>query len=121
VIVPPVPLVDGVHALQVVEPDDVAAERRPAPSRSAERSPVDALPTPEQLEALAWCESRGVVDVVDATGTYFGLYQFDLSTWQSVGGSGNPADATAEEQTRRALLLYDERGWQPWPQCGANL
>lgn len=122
-IVPPAPLVDGVLDVPApTDPEDIAAQRpNDEPSRSVERTPLTAEPTPEQMEALALCESGGIADIVDPSGLYFGLYQFDLTTWLSVGGSGNPADATPEEQTRRALLLYDERGWQPWPQCGANL
>ncbi|HZZ98244.1 MAG TPA: peptidoglycan-binding protein, partial [Jatrophihabitantaceae bacterium] len=45
---------------------------------------------------------------------YYGAYQFDLSTWQSVGGSGYPNQASKAEQDARALILYRERGWQPW-------
>ncbi|PZS19980.1 MAG: hypothetical protein DLM57_02885, partial [Pseudonocardiales bacterium] len=47
---------------------------------------------------------------------HYGAYQFDLSTWRSVGGSGYPNRASAAEQDARALILYRERGWQPW-QC----
>lgn len=67
---------------------------------------------------LRWCESRGDPTVVDASGTYGGLYQFDLSTWQSVGGQGRPEQASVDEQHHRAYLLWQRRGWQPWPVCG---
>ena len=71
--------------------------------------------------ALAGCESGGNASAVDPTGTYHGLYQFDAQTWQSVGGSGVASQASAAEQTKRAQMLYDQRGSQPWPVCGANL
>ncbi len=71
--------------------------------------------------ALAACESGGRANVVDATGTYHGLYQFDVQTWHSVGGSGVPSQASAAEQTKRAQILYSQRGSQPWPVCGARL
>lgn len=34
--------------------------------------------------------------------------------WQSVGGTGDPRDASPEEQWMRAYMLYQRRGWQPW-------
>jgi hypothetical protein len=71
--------------------------------------------------ALAACESGGRPDAVDPTGTYGGLYQFDVRTWRSVGGSGRPQDASAAEQTYRAKKLYAQRGASPWPVCGRRL
>jgi uncharacterized protein YabE (DUF348 family) len=70
--------------------------------------------------ALAQCESGGNPQAVNAAG-YYGLYQFSLSTWASVGGSGNPIDATADEQTYRAQVLYSRSGAGPWPVCGPLL
>ncbi|MFI6248689.1 ubiquitin-like domain-containing protein [Streptomyces sp. NPDC051016] len=70
---------------------------------------------------LAACESGGRPHAVDASGTYGGLYQFDSRTWHSLGGSGRPQDAPAEEQTFRAKKLYLSRGSTPWPHCGARL
>ncbi|AYN40902.1 DUF348 domain-containing protein [Streptomyces dangxiongensis] len=70
---------------------------------------------------LAACESGGRPHAVDASGTYGGLYQFDARTWRSLGGSGRPQDAPAEEQTYRAKKLYMSRGATPWPHCGARL
>ncbi|MEU6194607.1 ubiquitin-like domain-containing protein [Streptomyces sp. NPDC047061] len=70
---------------------------------------------------LAACESGGRPHAVDPSGTYGGLYQFDTHTWHSLGGSGRPQDASAEEQTFRAKKLYVSRGSTPWPHCGARL
>jgi soluble lytic murein transglycosylase-like protein len=70
------------------------------------------------LDAIASCESGGDPTVVDASGTYYGLYQFDLGTWASVGSTGSPAEASPEEQTYRASLLYARAGSSPWPVCG---
>ncbi|MDQ0831514.1 uncharacterized protein YabE (DUF348 family) [Streptomyces achromogenes] len=71
--------------------------------------------------SLAACESGGRPGAVDASGTYGGLYQFDTRTWQSLGGSGRPQDASAAEQTLRAKKLYVRRGASPWPHCGRRL
>lgn len=70
--------------------------------------------------ALAECESGGNPNAVNPAG-YYGLYQFSLSTWRSVGGSGNPTDHSAAEQTYRAKLLYQREGSSPWPVCGSRL
>ncbi|MFE2287954.1 ubiquitin-like domain-containing protein [Streptomyces sp. NPDC059443] len=111
---------------------------RQKPRRLAEetvREPVTQLvkvgtkPLPDSVEgadgldwgALARCESGGRPGATDASGTYGGLYQFDVQTWQSLGGSGRPQDATGPEQTYRAKKLYVQRGASPWPTCGRTL
>ncbi|MFD9303286.1 ubiquitin-like domain-containing protein [Streptomyces sp. NPDC060048] len=71
--------------------------------------------------ALARCESGGRPAAADPSGTYGGLYQFDVRTWQSLGGSGRPQDAPGQEQTYRAKKLYVQRGASPWPHCGRTL
>lgn len=70
------------------------------------------------LEAIASCESGGDPTIVSADGTYRGKYQFDFGTWESVGGSGDPAAAPEYEQDYRAALLYAQSGSSPWPVCG---
>jgi Transglycosylase-like domain len=70
------------------------------------------------LEAIAACESGGDPTVVSSDGTYRGKYQFDYSTWASVGGSGDPAAAPEAEQDMRAAMLYAQAGSSPWPVCG---
>ncbi|MEQ8717293.1 MAG: transglycosylase family protein [Acidimicrobiales bacterium] len=77
-------------------------------------------PTEEEWSALRFCEST-LTYSVDTGNGYYGAYQFDLTTWQTVGGFGNPANAPPEEQDARARLLYARRGNQPWPICGAYL
>jgi hypothetical protein len=70
---------------------------------------------------LAQCESGGRVDAVSSNGRYFGLYQFSVSTWQAMGGSGLPSEASAAEQTQRAQALQARSGWGQWPACAAKL
>lgn len=69
---------------------------------------------------LAQCESGGNASINTGNG-FYGLYQFDLQTWYAVGGKGLPSNASAAEQTKRAQILYNQRGAQPWPVCGARL
>jgi len=70
--------------------------------------------------ALADCESGGNPKAVNPAG-YYGLYQFSVSTWHSVGGSGLPSNASSSEQTLRAKLLYQKAGAGQWPVCGRRL
>jgi uncharacterized protein YabE (DUF348 family) len=69
--------------------------------------------------ALARCESGGNPRAVNPAG-YYGLYQFSLSTWKGVGGSGNPIDASPAEQLSRAQTLYARSGAGQWG-CGSHL
>jgi hypothetical protein len=73
---------------------------------------------PVRLARIARCESGGDPRAVSSDGTYRGKYQFDRSTWQAIGGHGDPVHATEHEQDRLALRLYRARGAAPWPICG---
>jgi peptidoglycan hydrolase-like protein with peptidoglycan-binding domain len=68
---------------------------------------------------LRTCESGNNYRTNTGNG-HFGAYQFDQQTWDSVGGHGLPSNASHKEQDARALILYRERGWQPW-QCASIL
>ncbi|SDS27189.1 Uncharacterized conserved protein YabE, contains G5 and tandem DUF348 domains [Brevibacterium siliguriense] len=58
------------------------------------------------------CESN--FDPKASNGTHFGLFQFLPQTWHNMGGSGNPADASPQEQFQRAKKLQAEAGWGQW-------
>lgn len=75
--------------------------------------PASADPSADDWYQLRMCESTNRYTINTGNG-YYGAYQFDLSTWRSVGGSGYPNEASASEQDYRALLLYRQRGWEPW-------
>ncbi len=72
----------------------------------------------ESLAAIRACESGGDYGAVSPDGQYRGAYQFDQGTWESVGGTGDPAAAAPAEQDARAAELQRQRGNQPWPVCG---
>lgn len=72
----------------------------------------------ETLDAIGACESGGDPAAVSSDGTYRGKFQFDYGTWESVGGTGDPAAASEREQDYRAALLYSRSGSSPWPVCG---
>ena len=98
----------------------IRAERR-ARLRRQRAEAFATLPagvSPETLEAIASCESGGDPTIVSSDGSYRGKYQFSLETWASVGGNGDPAAASEDEQDHRAALLYAQAGSSPWPVCG---
>lgn len=76
---------------------------------------------PDKWEKLRFCESTHNYQAISPSGLYRGAYQFDLPTWETVGGTGDPVLAPAEEQDARARELYARRGPQPWPVCGRHL
>ena len=78
-------------------------------------------PSEAQWARLRQCESGGNYRAVNPSGKYRGAYQFDYRTWAAMGGSGDPAAASPAEQDLRAKMLYDLRGWRPWPECGRFL
>ncbi len=78
-------------------------------------STASADPSANDWHRLRVCES-GNNYAINTGNDHYGAYQFDLSTWRSVGGSGYPNQASPAEQDARALILYRMRGWQPW-QC----
>jgi LysM repeat protein len=76
---------------------------------------VAAAPSGDLFARIRTRESGG--NYAENTGNgYYGAYQFSLGTWESVGGTGNPAAASPAEQDARAQMLYAERGCSPWPQ-----
>jgi len=94
---------------------------RKARARRQRRQLYATLPagvTISTLESIAACESGGDPTAVSSDGSYRGKYQFDYGTWESVGGSGDPAAASETEQDYRAALLYSQSGSSPWPVCG---
>jgi hypothetical protein len=74
---------------------------------------------PAHLKAIAQCESGGNPRAIGGGGMYRGAYQFSYATWAAVGGKGDPAAASMEEQTRRAAILYARAGAGQWPICGS--
>jgi hypothetical protein len=72
---------------------------------------------PAALVRIAECESGGNPRAVSRDGRYRGKFQFDMATWRSLGGKGDPAKASEATQDRLALKLYRQRGTAPWANC----
>jgi flagellar biosynthesis GTPase FlhF len=88
-----------------------AAQPAPAPAASS---------TSDDFARLRQCESGG--NYSDNTGNgYYGAYQFSESTWQGMGYSGLPSDASPAQQDQVAEQLQAQDGWGPWPSCSAQL
>ena len=102
-------------AAQRIRLEERAAARRERREAFAELPGGVSIAT---LESIAACESGGDPTIVSADGSYRGKYQFDYGTWESVGGSGDPAAASEAEQDYRAALLYSQSSSSPWPVCG---
>jgi uncharacterized protein YabE (DUF348 family) len=117
-----VTVVDGVEtAREVVDSTVTVPPVTEQAMVGTKPKPAAPAPTADGLNwaALAQCESGGNPKAVNPAG-YYGLYQFSLSTWRSVGGSGNPTDASPAEQTSRAQTLYAKGGAGQWG-CGRHL
>jgi hypothetical protein len=71
-------------------------------------------------DALAECESGGDWHINTGNGYYGGL-QFSLGTWQAVGGTGYPHEASRETQIAMGQRLYASSGWGAWPACTSQL
>jgi len=98
----------------------LAREKRARAQRRAARkarAAAAARPT-GALAAIAQCESGGDPRAIGGGGMYRGMYQFSYATWAAVGGTGDPAQASVAEQTKRAQILYDTAGPSQWPVCG---
>ena len=104
--------VDGVigpQTLQALGIADVALEGARMQGAAATTSPI--------LQRIAACESGGDPTAVSADGQYRGKYQFSMQTWQEMGGTGDPAQASEAEQDRLAAKLLRQAGTSPWPNC----
>ena len=117
---------NGIADPDVIFPGDVLTLDGAAPGAVPAPAPVAALAASAASaggtvwDQLAQCESSGNWAISTGNGYYGGL-QFSLQSWQGAGGSGNPANASREEQIRVAENLRSMQGWGAWPACSAKL
>ncbi len=65
-----------------------------------------------------WARLRACESPTNGGTRYRGYYQFSQSSWESVGGTGDPAAASLEEQTARAQMLAARSNpAHQWPVC----
>jgi uncharacterized protein YabE (DUF348 family) len=116
------------YAVQVVNgvkqaPKQISSTVTKQPVNEVESVGTKALPTSASSlnwTALATCESGDNPSENTGNG-FYGMYQFTISTWNSLGGTGLPSDASAATQTALAEKLYTEAGSGQWPVCGHYL
>ncbi len=75
---------------------------------------------PAAWDRLAQCESGGNWAANTGNG-YYGGIQFSLSSWQAVGGTGRPDQASRGTQIAMGQRLWDQGGWVHWPACTRQL
>ncbi len=71
---------------------------------------------PAAWDRLAQCESGGNWATNTGNG-YYGGIQFSLGSWQGVGGTGYPHQASRETQIAMGQRLWNQGGWSHWPAC----
>jgi LysM repeat protein len=97
------------------------SSHRSAPARSSSRPRASSSSAGGTVwDRLAQCESGGNWSISTGNGYYGGL-QFTQGSWAAAGGTGNPADASREEQIRVAQNLQAQQGWGAWPACSRAL
>lgn len=109
-----------VCAASFLSPGDTATSDR------TDLPPIPAGTTHAQWDHLIRCESQGNYRAYNPAGPYLGAFQFNQATWNGVASRHyphlqgvDPRDAAPADQHRMAYALWGERGWQPWPHCGA--
>ena len=109
-----------VRAVSAAPASSASAQAAVAPTRRAPAAKAQSAQKSSggSLAGIRACESGGNYGAVSSNGKHRGAYQFDQQTWESVGGSGDPAAASPAEQDQRAGALRQQRGSSPWPSCG---
>ena len=104
----------------------VLTEPPPTDTATSDEGEIGNLPTESSqdisadLARLRQCESGGNYKTNTGNG-FYGAYQFDLRTWQGLGYTGRPDQASPATQDKAASKLYQSRGWKPWPACSKKL
>jgi hypothetical protein len=115
---------DAVHQAQVAQWYQGVLNGESTRS-SAPAGPAYASSSTSSLQGVWACirqhESGG--NYAENTGNgYYGAYQFALGTWQGLGYSGLPSNASPATQDAAAQRLQAESGWGSWPvssrECG---
>ena len=101
-------------------PGTEAASRSATSSTDTTTATAPAAPAGSVWTSLAACESGGNWAANTGNGYYGGL-QFSLSSWQAVGGTGYPHEASAATQIAMGQRLQASQGWGAWPSCASQL
>lgn len=113
-------LTDATTPAEPATPAEPEAATETATESDPQPAHEHATATAGVWDRLAECESNGNWSSDTGNGFYGGL-QFTLDSWQSVGGTGYPHEASREEQIRRGEQLQAIQGWDAWPACSEKL
>jgi hypothetical protein len=116
----------GVLVREQQQRDYAAALRRAErAARTQVRAPVKpapAIPVSSNPPGGIWACIREKESGNNYRAPGGGAYQFQLATWQSLGGTGRPEDAPPAVQDAMAIRLQQRSGWSQWSTaraCGA--
>jgi hypothetical protein len=120
----PSPALDEIATLPKASPTSEAAASTPSSRAPVQRVRATAATATtadmsgDRFDRLARCESGGDAAAVSPSGRYRGAFQFSQPTWEAAGGSGDPIDASYDEQKRIAIAWAGvvEPSSQ-WPVC----
>ncbi|MEX2505155.1 MAG: transglycosylase family protein [Egicoccus sp.] len=116
-----VPLTAAITEAVEARTELVASAPEPEPEPAPEPVPAaDDTVDAGVWDRVAQCESGGNWHINTGNGFYGGL-QFELPSWEWVGGKGYPHENSKAEQIRRAEILLDRQGWVAWPACSKKL
>jgi hypothetical protein len=97
-----------------------AAQQAAAAQAAQSQQSSSSYPAGGVWAELRACESGGNYEEDSGNG-YYGAYQFALSTWEGLGFSGLPSDASPAVQDEAAQELQARSGWDQWPACASEL
>lgn len=105
--------------------DSAAERKRVSQTQNPQPKPTGEVKRPTEggdiWTALGNCESGNNPKAISGNGKYHGAFQFSLSTWRSVGGTGSPTDFSYDYQLKLAKKLQAKSGWGQWPRCSRRL
>jgi len=104
----------------VQAPAPGAAAAAPAPAAAPPAATGSVTPSSAYEQCVIAAESGGNAGAVNPSSGAGGLYQFLPSTWQSLGYSGSPQDASPATQQQAFNQLYAQQGSAPWSSDGCG-
>lgn len=101
------------QALRVAAEKTIPKTQQPKPKVNSDTGPQSG----DKFDRVAQCESGGNAGTNTGNG-YYGAFQFTLSTWKAVGGTGLPSDHSYGEQKEKAMELANRANpGSQWPVC----
>lgn len=101
------------EALAVAQKTTPPKTTQPKPKVTSDTGPQSG----DKFDRVAQCESGGKAGTNTGNG-YYGAFQFTLSTWRAVGGTGLPSDHSYAEQKEKAIALAGRANpGSQWPVC----